>query len=281
MVEKSLCTLYTVYIATITDIAMNPRTITTRLAAGLLGVTQLLTPGFAADIGTAAIRVHRPINCDGGGCMQDVAMLDDVTLALLTNAPDSDAADSVNFVRSIKPELERGWNENTPRIAVLGIAGFNSQPVRTIVTARRADTLKFNKFLIPIMKIDAAIDDAGKGVQLHPIVNDDRVRVNATYTDVCSTSNTRQYCVRIENIGKANSPAAIFAAAGLSSNMIAVFESHAPSPGSSDFNKMLLSLEVEVIDRKPIAVDGARIIRVRATRMVVHNLDVILSVKLG
>lgn len=244
--------------------------------------TAMLATLFAAVSSASAIgiQVNRPIDC-ASDCMKGVVMLDDVTMALLVNAPDSDAAESVEFIRLIKPETERGWNALTPRIALMGIAGFNTTAPRSIVTARRADTVKTDRFLLPVAKIDAAIDRTGAGVQMNAIFDDDRVRVNETSTDICSTTDKRQYCVRIENVGRANSPQKMFAASGFEKNTIQAFESHSPSPGSSEWNKMLLSFEVEVIDRKPLAIDGARYIRVKARKIIIHNLDVILSSSLG
>lgn len=249
----------------------------------LLFVAGLLASTVAHS--AVGVQVNRPIICnpDASGastCMQDVLMMDDVTMALVANAPDSDAADSVDFIRALKPEQERGWNANTPRIAVLGIAGAMSLPARSIVVARRADVAKTTKYLVPIMKLDGALDALGKGVELRALPSDERAHVRDTYTDVCSTTNKRQYCIRIEGIGKANSPEMLFKAAGFEKNLSDVFQPHVPSLDSPDWNKMFLSLEVELIDRTPQAIDGARVVHARATKLVVNNLDIILSATL-
>lgn len=248
-------------------------------------IAAVLTAAGAAQA-AVGVSVNRPIICnpDASGvstCMRDVAMMDDVTMALVTNAPDSDAADTVEFVRVIRPEQERGWNANSPRLSVLAMAGANSLPARSIVVARRADVAQFNKYLIPVMKLDGALHASGKGVALRPLPSDERAKARDGYTDVCSTTAKRQFCVRIEGIGKANSPEALFRAAGFEDNLIDIFLPHVPSVGSPDWNRMYLSLEVELIDRKPMAIDGARYVRARATKLVVHNLDVIMSTTLG
>lgn len=249
----------------------------------LAAATLLAT--FAAQ-SAVGVSVNRPIICnpDSTGrstCLQDVAMLDDVTMALVTNAPDSDAADAVEFVRAIKPDNERGWNANSPRLMVLAMAGATGLPARSIVVARRADVARFNKYLVPVMKLDGAIDAAGKGVVLSPIPSDERAKVRDTYTDVCSTTDKRQWCIRIEGIGKNNTPESLFKAAGFEHNLTDIFLPHTPSIGSPDWNKMLLSIQVELIDRKPLAIDGARVVRARPIGLVVHNVDVILSTTLG
>ncbi|WP_423600917.1 hypothetical protein [Roseateles sp. MS654] len=232
------------------------------------------------------VSVNRPIICnpDSSGrctCMQDVAMLDDVTMALVTNAPDSDAADAVDFVRAIKPDQERGWNANSPRIMVLAMAGATGLPSRSIVVARRADVARYSKFLVPIMKLDGGVDATSKGVTLRPIPSDERAKVRDSYTDVCSTTDKRQWCIRIEGIGKNNTPEMLFQSAGFGHNLIDIFMPHTPSIGSPDWNKMFMSIQVELIDRTPIAIDGARVVRARPIGLVVHNVDVILSTTLG
>lgn len=247
-------------------------------------MTCLIFAAFGAHAGVG-VKVHRPIICNPvngeSTCMTDVAMLDDITLAELTNAPDSDVADAVEFIRGIKPDKERGWNANSPRITILGLAGAMSLPTRSIVVERRADVAKYNNYLLPLMRLQAGVDAAGKGVQLAPLVNDDRIRVSDTYTDVCATNGKRQFCARIEGVGKSNSPTSMFKAAGFENNLVELFQPHSPSIGSADWDKMFFSFEVEVISRKPLAINGARYVRVRAVKMVVHNLDVILSAKLG
>lgn len=253
------------------------------LAKLILSVAVLSTSAAQAAVG---VSVNRPIICnpDASGastCMRDVAVLDDITLALLTNAPDSDVADTVEFIRSIKPEQERGWNANSPRLTVLALAGAGALPARSIVVARRAEVAGFNKYLVPVMKLDGAIHATGKGVQLRPLPSDERAKVRDGYTDVCSTTAKRQFCIRIEGIGKANSPEALFQAAGFENNLIDIFLPHVPSVGSPDWNRMYLSFEVELLDRTPQAIDGARYVRARATKLVVHNLDVIMSTTLG
>lgn len=193
----------------------------------------LLSAAFAAPApAQATVITNRGVMCnaDSAGkskCMQDVTILDDLSLALLAGATDEEATAMVSWIKTqdarVSPSV-RGYNEITQFVSILAIGdpapvgavgrgpSFGQIPVAELIAGRRADIKAHKKFLLPLAQlVSPTVTQADMGnpatalVSFEPVTDDERASVGARSTNVCARKPGAAgfYCVKISNISEA------------------------------------------------------------------------------
>lgn len=237
----------------------------------------------AVSAGTLAQSVGRPFSCSPQNgvstCMQDVLLLDDITMAVLTGASDEVVEATVDWVTQARAAGAKDFGVYTQRLTALAFRdGLNLAPRKTALH-RRAEVGKTNRFLLPFASIKTMpkhdcgpmfCSDSKQFFKLEAIEYQSRVSYSADGVDVCSTTSRNRFCVRLLGVDPSQKLSRPWNAMGERPGE--AFAAARPHFGSDEWNKnTLLGVEIEVVDRKPMAIDGARFITARPVRLVMFN----------
>lgn len=209
-------------------------------------------------------------------CLQGVVLADDVTMALIAGAPDYQAMDTARWVTQSDFSEELGYQRYTQRVTQLAFRdGLNISPLSAVVN-RRQEVQRAKRFLIPVGPIET-IKEAGGFFRLRARDMDSRTRYTPEGADICTTTKRSRFCVRLPDVTgvtlsqRWNQTLPV---------MGAIFEGYTPHFMSEDWKRhTMLAVEVELIDRTPVAIDGARTVTAKPVSLVVYNLSRLVSSK--
>lgn len=237
----------------------------------------------AASAGAMAQGVGRPFSCSPQNgvstCMQDVLLLDDITMAVLMGASDEVVETTAAWVTQAGSTGKRDFEVYSQRLTALAFRdGLNLSP-RKAAVHRRAEVNKTNRFLLPfasiktIPKHDCGLmfcSDSKQFFKLEAIEYQSRISYSADGVDVCSTTASNRFCVRLLGMSPSQKLSGQWNAMDVRPGE--VFAAARPHFGSAEWNtKTLLGVEIEIVDRKPKAIDGARVVTARPVKLVMFN----------
>ena len=213
-------------------------------------------------------------------CMQGVLLMDDITMSIVTGASDEVVENTANWVKETSFKDARDFSVFTPRLVALAFKDGLSISPRKVALLRRVEVLKAKRFVLPIAQIRTLATNLPCGLlacskseeffQLTAFENESRVKYSPDGADVCTTTKDNRFCVRLIGVGPKPTIAdqwnklPVMPASG--------FATVRPSFRSAEWEaNTLLGVEIEILDSKPMAVDGARMITARPLRMVMFN----------
>jgi hypothetical protein len=210
--------------------------------------------------------------------MQGVLLADDITLALLTGASDRVAEETARWVVTQDHSGSISWAQHTPRMTALAFREGLRLNTRSTVLNRRLEVSRAQSFLLPIGRIETLADKqellskgGTNGFSKLRAVNDaSRIRYSNEGADVCSTTPTARFCIRLPLLVGGKTYADAWNA--LPPIPDSSWDSAVPSFRSQDWLNTFLGVQVEVRDRSVQAIDGARIVRATPVKLVMFNL---------
>lgn len=218
-------------------------------------------------------------------CMQGVLLMDDITMSIVTGASDEVVENTANWVKETSYKGARDFSAFTPRLVALAFKDGLSISPRKVALMRRVEVLNAKRFLLPLAQIRTIAEkgcglmecnDSKEFFRLTAFENESRVKYSADGSDVCTTTKANRFCVRL--IGAGSKPTIADQWNKLPPMMASSFATVRPSFRSAEWEEnTLLGVEIEIMDAKPMAVDGARMITARPLRMVMFNHSFLVS----
>lgn len=212
-------------------------------------------------------------------CMQGVLLMDDITMSIVTGASDEVVENTANWVKETSFKDARDFSAFTPRLVALAFKDGLSISPRKVALKRRVEVLNAKRFLLPIAQIRTIAEkvcglmecsDSKEFFRLTAFENESRVKYSADGADVCTTTKDNRFCVRL--IGAGPKPTIADQWNKLPPMPASGFATVRPSFRSAEWEaNTLLGVEIEILDAKPMAVDGARMITARPLRLVMFN----------
>ena len=246
----------------------------------------------AASGAAYAQGVGRPFVCNPvegvSTCMQSVLLLDDVTMAVATGASDEVVENTIAWVGKATEDKGRDFAVHAQRLTALAFRdGLNLAPRKTAVH-RRAEVAQTKHFLLPFAEISTvAKNDCGalmcsaskEFFKLQAVEHKSRITYSEDGIDVCTTTDRNRFCLRLVGMPAGSNLSGTWNAMGVMPK--SAFEKVLPVFGSAEWNKnTLLGVEIEVLDRAPQAINGARTIIAKPLRLVMFNHGFVASLPL-
>lgn len=248
-------------------------------ATAVLVVAAMVAPGRAQ---AAPADVGREFVCNPADgrqtCMQGVLLVDDITMAVLAGAPDHLALDTARWVTQSDFREELGYLRYTQRVTQLAFRdGLSLSPLSAVVN-RRVEVNRAKRFLIPVGPVETLKIHGQPGfVRLVAKDMDSRTRYSPEGADICSTTLRARFCVRLPDV-KGITLSQLWNR--VPAFMTALFEGMTPHFMSTEWmSKTMLAVEVEMLERTPVSIDGARVVTARPVSLVVYNLGYLAGSK--
>ena len=244
----------------------------------VLGVVLIAGTAWSAD---ETNRVGRDFVCKPTGgvqtCHQGALLVDDVTMAILAGAPDHLVIDTAKWITQKDFSDSLGYTLHTQRVTQIALRdGLRIDPV-TATIQRRAEVARATRFLIPLSSINTRVEGNTGFAKLFAKEMDSRTRYSAAGADICTTTQRARFCVRLPDVTGLNFSQMCNRTPAVP---VSVFDSMLPHFNGSDWNRhTMLAVEVEMINRTPIAIDGARIVTARPISLLVYNLGYVMGSK--
>lgn len=186
-----------------------------------IATVALIASSFAfAQAPATTTPISKNINCKNLNgvptCLKDAYILDDVSLALMSNTKDDEAKSLFNSILGFdqySKKSERGFAESRKMTVIMSLDVFGSVPPDDILKQRRIDLVKQladkKTFVLPIAQLATPVVTEtipnkieSRVVSFAPALDTDRISIGKTETNVCSKKAVGEgfNCIRIKNI---------------------------------------------------------------------------------
>lgn len=251
-----------------------------KLMVGLIVLATCASFASATDLQVGREFVCKPVN-EVNTCMQGTLLADDVTMALLAGVTPAKASEVARWVVGGRRAEDLGFSKHAVRLSALAFKSDVRITQEQVLLARRAEVDRASRFLVPFGRVEtltrgAQMGNAGKAYKFSAIEDASRVRYSANGIDICSTTSSGRFCVRLPLLKSGKTLAQAWDAVPLLP--AEAFAQSQPAFMSSAWrDHTFVGVEVEVENKAVMLVNGERIVPAKPLQMVMFNVGYLIG----